>query len=95
VLQGEIKCVLVNHYNGFAMYSWLGSNQASHMGGRGEVGLLWRATRALSDAIATWCVSDDALTALKLKLLIKAALSRREGAQLVPTKHDVTSCRSE
>ena len=29
--------VLVNHYNGFAMYSWLGSNQASHMGGRGIV----------------------------------------------------------
>ena len=30
--------VLVNHYNGFAMYSWLGSNQASHMGGREEGG---------------------------------------------------------
>ena len=25
--------VLVNHYNGFAMYSWLESNQASRMGG--------------------------------------------------------------
>ena len=73
------------------MYSWLGSNQASHMGGRREGGV----TKALSDAIATLCVSDDALTALKLKLLIKAALSRREGAQLVPTKHDVTSCGSE
>ena len=30
--------VLVNHYNGFAMYSWLESNQASHMGGIREGG---------------------------------------------------------
>ena len=35
VLQRKSKCILVNHFNGFAMYSWLGSNQASLKRGKG------------------------------------------------------------